>query len=603
MDPATSGDSESALLVAAAPVRSFGDVLRRFWPDARPYRGWILLGILLASLTPLIEAATIWLYGRLVDEVLVPRDLAPLATIAGLYLALTLGGGLLSFANDYVAAWTGERLLLDLRLRVFRHLLSLPPAFFHKSRLGDLLARLTEDVDEVEAIVVSGASSAISAVLKLVFFVGALLLIDWRLTLVALVVAPPCWYAARRFAARIKGISREQRQWEGALASVAEEILANAALVQAHNRQEWEARRFAREAQGDLVSQLALERLRAIFSPLVGLLELVGVLVVVAFGALQLINGALTLGELLMFLAYLSQLYGPVRTIARLAGDIAAATASGERVLEVLEAPVAATASGGGRLKAVRGEIRFEDVSFHYPGALAPALSGISFTAAPGQTVAVVGPSGAGKSTIVSLLLRFADPDSGRIALDGEDLRDLDAEALREAIAVVLQETLLFDGSVRDNIAYGRLDASDEEIAAAARAADANDFIRALPDGYQTRVGQRGRTLSGGQRQRIAIARALLRDAPILILDEPTTGLDEESAERILAPLRRLMAGRTTLLISHDPRVVAGADQTVAVVGGRVAATADRPAPEPPGAASPNAGAGLQPDLVVGAAR
>ncbi len=573
MDAAEPTEKGTALLIDAAPVRSFREVLRRFWPDARPYRGWILLCILLSSLMPLIEAATIWLYGRLVDDVLVPRDLAPLASIAALYLGLTLGGGLLSFAKQYTSAWTGEHLLLDLRLRLFRHLLALPPTFFHKTRLGDLLARVTEDVDEIEAILVSGASSAVSAVLKLVFFTGALLLIDWQLALVALLVAPPCWYAARRFAARVKGISREQRQWEGAVASVAEEILANATLVQAHNRQEWEAGRFEREIRGDLVSQLRLERLRAAFSPLVSLLELVGVLVVVAFGARELARGAITLGDLLIFLAFLSQLYGPVRSLTHLVGDIATATASGERVLEVLDAPGAASASETGlRPTQVVGRFEVEDVAYRYPGTSAPALAGVSFAAAPGEAVALVGPSGAGKSTLVSLLLRFVDPDAGRITLDGTDLRELNPHALREAIAVVLQETLLFDGTVRDNIAYGRTEASDEEIAAAACAADADGFIAALPDGYATRVGQRGRTLSGGQRQRIAIARALLRDAPILILDEPTTGLDEESAERILAPLRRLMEGRTTILISHDLRVVTGADRVVALEAGRVAA-------------------------------
>jgi ABC-type multidrug transport system fused ATPase/permease subunit len=377
---------ETTPLIDAAPVRSPREVLRRFWPNARPYRGWILLCILLSSVLPLVEAATIWLYGRLIDDVLVPRDLAPLPSIAGLYLALTLVGGILAFGKEYATAWTGERLLLDLRLRLFRHLLALPPAFFHKTRLGDLLARLTEDVDEIEAILVSGAASAVSSLLKLVFFGGALFLIDWRLALVALVVAPPCWYAARRFAAKVKGISREQRQWEGAVASVAEEILANATLVQAHNRQGWEASRFEREARGDLVSQLSLEKVRAAFSPLVGLLELAGVLVVVAVGAMELARGAITLGDLLIFLAYLSQLYGPVRTLTHLAGDVATATASGERVIEVLDAPSAATATASGkRPDEVQGRIEVEGVGYRYPGAAAPALAGVSFAVRAGR--------------------------------------------------------------------------------------------------------------------------------------------------------------------------------------------------------------------------
>ncbi|MCC6316026.1 MAG: ABC transporter ATP-binding protein [Thermomicrobiales bacterium] len=579
--------------IGESPAVSARAALARFWPDARRYRWRIALLVALAATVPLVEAATIWLYARLIDEVLVPRTLAPLGAIAVAYLGLTLLAGVAGFVERYLAAWTGERLLLDLRLRLFRHLLALPPSFFQEQKLGDLLARVDDDVDAVSDAIVGASAEAVSNLLKLIVFAGALVLIDWRLALIALLVAPPCWWAARRISARIRAIARQQRQWEGAVGAVSEEILANTTLVQVHNRQADELGRFERAARGDFASQLAMERTRAVLTPVVSLLELAGVLAVVAAGAWSLAEGRITLGALLAFLAYMGQLYGPVRALSHLAGEVAAAGASAERVIELLDAGSTAPASpaGGGIVPdRVRGGIAVEDVTYRYPGRAEPALRGASLTIEAGERVALVGPSGAGKSTLVSLLLRFADPDAGRIALDGHDLRALDLAALREAVAVVMQETLLLDASIRDNIAYGRPGATEAEIDAAARAADIDGFVSSLPEGYETRVGQRGRALSGGQRQRIAIARAMLRDAPVLVLDEPTTGLDEATARRILAPLRRLMEGRTTLLLSHDPLVVAEADRVVELRDGRIvpAGAGETDRAEPPAAAAPD---------------
>ncbi|MCC6314696.1 MAG: ABC transporter ATP-binding protein [Thermomicrobiales bacterium] len=546
------------------------EVARRFWPDLRPYRWWLALSLVLAAVAPAIETAVIWLYGLLIDDVLVPADLGALGPIALAYLALTLGGGVVAFASSYLGAWVGERVLLDLRLRVFRHLQALPPAFFERQRLGDVLTRLTDDVDEVESLLVSDGAAALEYALKIVFFTAALAIIDWRLALVALVAIPPSWWAARRFAGRIKRFAREQRRREGAIAAVAEESLANMALVQAYNAQERQLAAFAREVEGDYASQMALERLRAVFTPLIDLLQLAGVLVVVAVGAWDLAHGRLTLGALLAFLAYLSQLYSPVRSLTSLVNDLFAASAGAERIIELLDERPVADRPDARPLLPARGAVAFEGVSFTYPGAAAPALRDISFRMEPGETVALVGASGAGKSTLVKLLLRFVEPDVGRVALDGCDLRDLRARDLRDHLAVVLQETLLLDGTIRDNIAYGRPGASEAEIVAAARAADAHRFITALPEGYDARVGQRGRALSGGQRQRIAIARAMIRDAPVLILDEPTTGLDAATGERVLEPLRRLMAGRTTLVVSHNLLTVRDADRIVVLDRGRV---------------------------------
>jgi ATP-binding cassette subfamily B protein len=369
----------------------------------------------------------------------------------------------------------------------------------------------------------------------------------------------------------MKRASRARRRLNGSITSVAEESLANIQLVQAYGGQGREFTRFLRESRAALDAAMVATRVRALFSPLVDLIELAGALVVIGLGTWKLSHGALTLGELLVFMTYLNSLYSPIRGLTKLVNTLYSASAGAERILEFLdERPAIREASRPHRLERAAGELRLERVGFNYPGADTLALDGVSLTVRAGETLAVVGASGAGKSTLIKLLLRFYDPTAGRILLDGHDLRALDLASLRANLAVVLQETQVFDGTVRENIAFGRPTATDEEIAAAAAAADAHEFITMLPDGYETPVGQRGRRLSGGQRQRLAIARAMVRDAPLLVLDEPTTGLDGESTDRLLEPLRRLSSGRTTIVISHNLLTVRDATRIVVLDGGRV---------------------------------
>jgi ATP-binding cassette, subfamily B, bacterial len=558
--------------VAEAPAVPVRDLYRRFWTQAKPYRRWLPLILLLVALGPAIEAATIWMYKVLVDEVLVPQRFDLLLWVMLAYVGLTLAEGIVAFCDEYLTEWVGGRFIVSLRTRFFGHLQGLSLAFFDRQPLGDTISRVTDDVEEIENLMLSGLTSAISYVFQLLIFTAALFYLDWRLALVSLSVVPLFWLTARYFSRKIKGAAREERRRSGSVGAIAEESLSNVVLVQAYNRQDEEVARFHRENEGTFAAQMAATRLGSLFSPLINMIELTGVIVVVAFGTYQLSQGRLSVGGLLVFMLYLSQLYGPIRGISSLLNSFYSASASAERVIEFLDRSPSVEEHPWARpLSPVRGMVEFDSVSFRYPGASRPSLENLSFRVRPGQTLALVGPSGAGKSTITKLLLRFYDPDAGAIRLDGHDLRDLTLRSPRDNVAILLQETLVFDGTVRQNIAYGRSGATEEEIVAAAKAADAHEFILSLANGYDTVVGQKGRLLSGGERQRIAIARAMVKDAPVLVLDEPTAGLDVESGEKVLGPLRRLMSGRTSILISHDLMTVRSATEIILLENGRVA--------------------------------
>ncbi len=554
-----------------APALSVWQIFRRFWPYTRGYRRWLLPILLLVILAPAVDTATIWMYKLLVDEVLMPRDLSLFGWIALAYLGLLLLDGLVGFCDQYLSTWVAERFLLALRTSFFRHLHTLSLDFFEQRPLGDILSRLTSDSAAVEEFVLSGVVAVCMYLFQIIFFIGALFYLQWELALITLLVAPLFWLAARYFSRKIKRVSREQRRLSGAISAVAEESISNAQLVQAYNRQDDEVERFHRENLGRLAMQMASTRLKAVYRPLVDVIELGGVLAVVGLGTWELSRGALSVGGLLVFVAYISQLYSPIRSLTGQAHSFSSAAASAERIIEFLsQSPAVLERPDAVALERASGTIVFDKVSFRYPGTAHEAIAGVSLQVRPGEILALVGPNGAGKSTLAKLLLRFYDPTEGHVLLDGHDLRDLSLRSLRENVAVLLQETLVFDGTIRENIAYGRPGATDEEIVRAAQAADAHDFITALPEGYNTIVGQKGRRLSGGQRQRVAIARAFIRDAPILLLDEPTSSLDAESGQRIWEVLRRLMSGRTTIVISHHLMMVRDASVIAVLEQGRI---------------------------------
>lgn len=557
-----------------APSVPIREIAARFWPYARPYRFWLCLSFVLILLVPAIAAAQIWMFKLAIDHVLVPRDLGPFVWIAAAYLGLTVLAGFVRFADDYVSVWIGQRFLLSLRTSVFRHVQGLSLDFFERRRLGDVLARLTGDVSAIETFVLSGVTRAVAYAAQIVIFAGLLFYLQWELALTALLVVPFVWLTARYFSRLVKQASREKRRRSGSLSAVAEESLANAQLVQAYDRQETEVERFHLQNVAAYEAELAATRVKAVYSPILDVLKVSVALIIIGLGTWELQQGRLTLGGLIVFLTYLGMLYSPIKGASRLTNSLFAATAGAERIIEVLdEKPAVVDTERGAPIGRAEGRLEFQYVSFFYGRNPRNALTDVSFSVQPGETVALVGRSGAGKSTLAKLLLRFYDPAWGSIRLDGIDLRDLRLDSLRANIALVLQETLVFDGTIRDNIAYGRVGATERDIVKAAMQADADEFISRLPGGYDTLIGQRGRRLSGGQAQRVAIARAMIREAPVLILDEPTTGLDAESAQKILGPLRRLMSGRTTIVITHNLLTIHEADAIVVLDEGQVVET------------------------------
>jgi len=547
-----------------APPIPIRQLFRLFWPWLRPYRRWIPVTIGAIAIATAITTVEIWLFKLIVDEVLVPGDLAPLVWIGAGYLGLLLIGAVVSFAEDYAGTWIAENFVLDLRSDLLAHAQTLSPSFLDRRHLGDTLSRLTGDVRAIEDFIVGGVSAGLAAVLRIAFFVGALFLLSWQLALVAVATAPLLWLATRTFLGPIKEASRDQRRHSGSISAVAEGALSNHALVTASNRQADEVARLRKEGRGALRADLATSRIGGLLGPLVDLAELAGMLGIVVLGSLAVSQGALTLGGLLVFVTYLGRLYSPVRDIGSLGEAMFEAAAGAERVAEILaEDPEVADRPDARPLRDAIGLVELDRVTFGYPGAARPAVEGFSLALEPGEIVALTGPSGAGKSTLAKLLLRLHDPDEGTVRIDGHDLRDVTLESVRRNVSVLFQEAPIMRGSVAENIAYARPDAPIERIREAARLAGVAEVIEGLPDGYDTDLGERGRALSGGQRQRIAIARALLADAPVLILDEPSTGLDAAARDALIEPLRRLTEHRTTLLISHDQRLVDGADRVV----------------------------------------
>ncbi|MBV9024956.1 MAG: ABC transporter ATP-binding protein [Streptomycetaceae bacterium] len=550
--------------VAAAPAVALRDIFRRFWPVARPDRYWLALAVLLLVAGSAGQVALVWLFKELIDKVVVPHQFSHFWPVAATMAGTALLSATATFFGDYTAACVAERFMLRLRTATVAHLHTLPPDTQHKRRHGDVVARLTADIYRIEELVATGMVKVGSALVSLVFFAGAAVYLSWQLAVTAFVVSPLFWFAARSFSRHIQIRSREARRRNGGVTAVVEESLANSALAHAYNQQEREIGRVRREGRALLRADLATARVAYAYPAVLDVLEIVAGLVVVGLGVVELSRGALSIGGLLAFAAFLTELFGPIQQLSRLASLFGAASAGAERVIELLKTnPPVKERPGAIDLRPVRGQLCCENVEAIYPGeGTATVLRDVNFSVSPGEILAVMGPSGAGKSTLAKLLVRFMDPAAGTVRLDGVDLKDCTLASVRDAVTLLPQQAQLFHATIRDNILYGRPGAMQHEIVEAAHHADAHDFITALPRGYDSVIGEDGFQLSGGQAQRIAIARAFLRGTPVLVLDEPTAGLDAEAAVHVLEPLRRLMAGRTTVLITHDHALANHADLT-----------------------------------------
>ncbi|MBV9024234.1 MAG: ABC transporter ATP-binding protein [Streptomycetaceae bacterium] len=553
---------------------SVHEAFSRFWPLTKGDR--LRLAAVCASVVigVLGETAAILLFGEITDTALRAGSVSAFWRPAQEWIALTVVGAIIGYLGNWLAAWTAERFIMRLRARVFSHLQELPPDFFSRHRLGDLVERLTGDIEAIEQMVVSGIVDSASAVFSVLFFSAAAMWMRWDLAVATFALAPLFWLAARRFSGRLKSVSRQERASDGAITSIVEESLNNILLTQAYNRKAAEEQRLEREARTWMRASVTGARLNELYQQIVVVVETLCVLAVIGLGAWEISAHRMTLGELLAFAAFMGYLYPPIQALGHLGLTFTAATAGAERLLEILDTePVITNIEAVSAPEQVHGHIELGAVHFRYPGTATDALRGVSFTARPDELVIVTGASGAGKSTVAKLLLRFYDPDAGSVTLDGHQLDALPLDFVREQITLLPQQTLILHDTIAANIACGRVGATRKEIVAAARVADAHAFIAALPEGYDTHIDAHTAQLSGGQLQRIAIARAMLRDAPVLVLDEPTTGLDALAARRVIDPLRRLMAGRTTIMITHDLNLAPHADRILVLDEGRVAET------------------------------
>lgn len=571
-------------------------VVRAFLPRLTPQLPKLFLALGMSALVAASEVLRPWPLQVVFDHVLLQgrtvhhagpldqwlfslRAMPPMQVVAWAafaVLAVSVLGGLAEYAQTIVLSEVGQRLVARIRRDLFRHLMVLPPSFHQSRQQGDLLMRLTGDIVLLRELLVGGMLDAVTAVLVLAGTLGMMLWLDWHLTLVSLAIVPLVALAGSAISTRIRRTVRKNRDKEGALAASAGEALGAIHVLQAFGATTGVSDAFERGNRSSLRSGLKSSRLEALLARSLDLLTSAGTAVTLALGAWSVVNGHMSPGGLLVFLAYQRTLYRPVRQLARLAGRAAKSAACGERVLEVLETkPEIADRPGAVACPSLAGSIELDRVTLQYPRGDV-ALHDVSISIPAGAIAVIRGESGAGKSTLLSLLPRLLDPTSGVVRFDRTDIREWTLASVRAQVAMVFQDSVLFGLSIRDNILMGRADASEAEVLEAAERAGVLRFAGELPDGLDTIVGERGAQLSGGQRQRVALARAKLRRAPILVLDEPFSHLDDASRDHVLAALRELAEGRTVLLVTHQDHPGFDADLEFELAGGRLVRTHER---------------------------
>jgi subfamily B ATP-binding cassette protein MsbA len=577
--------NSSATLPPAAPGNGIGDFLRGL---IRPYRGRLIIVFVAMLVETAMSLAAPWPVKVVIDNVVgghrLPEALAwvhdlalaqgklGLAAIAALaVLLIATIGAIASYIDNYYTESVGQWVANDLRVRVYEHLHRLSLTYYDNQRTGPLLSTITNDVTTVQNFASSSTLDILIDMLTIVGMLGLMFWLNWDFALIAVGVTPFLLFFVARFNKIVKKVTREVRARQSDIVAVVQQGLESVRVVKAFGRQDLESERLSEASRATVEAAMKARRVKSLLSPAVTIVVAACTAFVLYRGTGLILADAMTVGSLTVFLAYLAKFFKPVQDLAKMTNVIAQTTVGLERIRKILDADnVIAEKPDARVMSGCRGEIRFEHVAFGYdPKEL--VLHDVDFRIAPGQAVGIVGTTGGGKSTIVSLIPRFYDPVAGRVLIDGVDLRDIKLDSLRKHIGFVLQDTVLFQGTVRENIAYGRPDATDEEIVAAAKLANADEFIAHMTHGYETMVGERGLTLSGGQRQRIGIARAIIRNTPILILDEPTAALDTESERLVIEGLERLMKGRTTITIAHRLSTIRDSDLIIVLKDGVVA--------------------------------
>ena len=512
-----------------------------------------------------------WIFRDMIDKVLNAKDYYMLNVISASIVVIFLLRGIFLYGQNYLMSYVGQHVIIDIRSEVFRKLQRLSMSFYDKNKTGTIMSYVTNDVNALQGAMVDNTIELVTEGIILIGSVCAMVYLDWKLTLFTILTFPVVLYFMNYFGKKIRRSGGQIQEATADITSVLQESVSSARVVKSFVREQYEIERFERENEANLKANLKNAKYMATLTPTIEFVAALGVTLILWYGGNNVIAGETTAGSLVAFLAYAVNISNPIKRITRVSGNIQRALAAAQRVFDVLDLREEVQDLPDAKaLPAVTGNVSFEHVTFSY-NAGDEILHDLSFTAKPGQAIGLVGPSGAGKSTVASLLPRFYDCDAGTIRIDGTDIRHVTLDSLRNQVGIVPQETILFNGSVYDNILYGRLDATKEEIEAAAKAANAHDFIMELPEGYNTMLGDRGVNISGGQRQRIAIARAILKDPRILILDEATSALDTESERVVQEALNRLMVGRTSIIIAHRLSTIKNADRILVLDKGKLA--------------------------------
>jgi subfamily B ATP-binding cassette protein MsbA len=525
--------------------------LSRFIPFLRPYlmtmggAGVLVMGVAACNLFLIRLGGSLW------DLITVQRDLPQLTSMVWVFVGLVIGQGLLAMGHSYLTALASQHVMADFRTHVFSHLHRLSLSFFAKRRTGELISRLMNDVGVIQNLLTETPMDALKHLVTIMGGVGFLLVMNWRLCVLILILLPLLAIVARTFGKRLKVLSLQIQDQTAHVTTLIEEVVSGIRVVKSFVQGKREELRFRSAVEALLATTMRRTAVLAVFVPVITFCTFVMAIGVLWYGGKQVIEGQLSPGELFAFVLFAGILIGPFGSAARIFSQVKEVQGAMTRVFELLDTPLEIQDSPMAKaLTPIQGKVQFDHVGFAYEGR-PPVLDSVSFSIQVGECVALVGPTGAGKTTIVNLLHRFYDPTTGRVLIDGHDLKSIQMDSLYQQLALVPQETLLFGGTIADNIRYGRAEASESDMIEAGRRANAHEFIQFLPDGYDTVLGEKGVNLSGGQRQRIAIARALLKDPRILILDEATSALDSQSESLVQAALTELMKGRTTLMIAH----------------------------------------------------